>query len=209
VGSWSKGMGLLRFARDVRGLRGRQIAVDDAVRTVARGVGERDARFLGKLEQAVYANPRSPYRRLLAVAGCEHGDVARLLRSDGLEGTLHVLARAGVQVSFDELKGRRPAVRGSQTLHFRPEDFDDPLTVAQLSLRTSGTRGAPQRVPIDVDHIAELAPSWAVFLAENDCATTPLLFWTPGQWGGSAPPTARPRWGPTTKKKKHTPPNPP
>ena len=186
MGSWAKGMGLWRFARGVRGLLHRRIGVDEAVRTIARGVTERDARFLAKLEHSVYANPSSPYRRLLAVAGCTFGDVARLVRADGLEGALHALARAGVHVTFDELKCRRPAVRGSQTLHFRPADFDDPLVVEQLSLRSGGTRGTPQRVPVDVDHIAELAPSWALFLAENDCATAPLLFWTPGHAGVAA-----------------------
>lgn len=186
MGLWAKGRGLLRFARGVRGLRERQISVDDGVRTVACGVTERDARFLAKLESAVYGNPRSPYRRLLAAAGCALGDVASLVQADGLEGALRVLARAGVHVTFDELKCRCPAVRGSQTLHFRPADFDDPLVVEQLSLRSGGTRGAAQRVPIDVEHIAELAPSWALFLAENDCATAPLLFWTPGHAGVAA-----------------------
>src|SRR5690242_18306501 len=103
MGLWAKGTGLLRFARGVRGLRDRQISVDDGVRTVARGVTERAARFLAKLERAVYANPRSPYRRLLAVAGCTLDDVARLVRADGLEGALRKLARAGVHVTFDEL----------------------------------------------------------------------------------------------------------
>jgi len=186
VGLWSKGTGLLRFARDLRGLLRATIDVDGCARVIAQGVAQREQRFLTKLERAVYANPSSPYRRLLAAAGCERGDVERLVRTDGLDATLITLARAGVQVSFDELKCRQPAVRGSQTFHFRPEDFDDPLVSAQLSLRSGGTRGAPLRVPIDTEHIAELAPSWAVFLAENGCDTSPLLFWTPGHAGVAA-----------------------
>jgi hypothetical protein len=47
-------------------------------------------------------------------------------------------------------------------------------------------RGVPTRVPIDADLIADMPTYWAVFLAEHDALTTPLLFWTPGHAGVAA-----------------------
>jgi hypothetical protein len=112
--------------------------------------------------------------------------VEQLVRRDGLDEALRTLAAAGVGVAFDELKGRAPVVRGSRTFHFRAENFDDPLVRADLALSSSGSRGPRQRVQIDAEHIAELAPSWAVFLAEHEEGTSPLVFWTPGHAGIAA-----------------------
>src|SRR5262249_40557940 len=128
-------------------------------------------------------NPRSPYRKLLAAAGCEMGDVERLVETEGLEGALRTLERAGVFVHYGEFKGRTPAVRGSQTFHFRSEDFNNPLVTEQFSTTSGGSRGAPSPVPVDTNVIQELAPHWAVFLAEHGGPDAPLILWTPGHAG--------------------------
>lgn len=180
---WTKVAGLARFGFRVRGLLRETITIEEASRVILEGVGRRRERFLLKLEAAVCASPRSPYRKLLAAAGCELGDVKRLVETEGLEGALKALARAGVYVSYEEFKCRKPAVRGSQTFHFRIDDFDNPLLTEHFSTTTGGTRGAPSRVPMGVDYIRELAPHWAVFLAENSCLDAPLIFWTPRHAG--------------------------
>src|SRR6185295_4625722 len=124
--------------------------------------------------------------QLLASAGCGAEDVAALVARDGLDEALQSLARSGVYVSYEEFKCRRPVVRGSQTFHFSPEDFDDPLVTRYYAATSSGTRGIPTRVPIDADLIVDMATYWAVFLAEHDALTTPLMFWTPGHAGVAA-----------------------
>jgi hypothetical protein len=188
AGWWSKSAGLLRFAHGVRGLVRRRIDDATAAATIARGVAEREARFLAMLDAKVWPHASSPYRLLLDAAGCTRVDVQSLVRRDGLDAALRVLADAGVHVGFDELKGRTDAVRGSSTFHFRAEDFDDPLMRPELALASSGTRGPRRRVQIDVEHIAELAPPWAAFLAEHTGGheDAPLLFWTPGHAGIAA-----------------------
>jgi HAMP domain-containing protein len=141
---WTKGAGLVRFALRVRGMLRETISIEEASRRIEDGVGRRRERFLDKLETAVYANPRSPYRQLLAAAGCEMGDVKRLVETEDLEGALGRLERAGVHVSYEEFKGRTPAVRGSQTFHFRSDDFNEPLIGSprrSCSIRTSATAG--------------------------------------------------------------------
>lgn len=186
MGWLAKSTGLLRFARDLRRLLRQRIDDASSAALLARGAAEREQRFLDVLDAKVWPFASSPYRILLVEAGCARGDVEHLVRRDGLDEALRTLAAAGVGVSFDELKGRAPAVRGSRTFHFRAEDFDDPLVRAGLALSSSGSRGPRQRVQIDAEHIAELAPSWAVFLAEHGDGASPLVFWTPGHAGIAA-----------------------
>src|SRR5947208_15981190 len=97
-----------------------QISPQEARATVARRLARREADFLALARRTIYANPGSPYRRLLEVAGCEAGDLERLARQEGLEGALRALFRQGVYLTVDEFKGRRPAVRGSVTVEAGP-----------------------------------------------------------------------------------------
>jgi hypothetical protein len=52
--------------------------------------------FLALTRRSIYDNPRSPYRRLLALAGCEYGDLEALVTREGLDEALAVLFRQGV-----------------------------------------------------------------------------------------------------------------
>ncbi len=135
-----------RFARDLPPFVRTPIRYDQAVDTVRDNVARRSARLLELVERSVEGNARSPYRRLLLAAGCEPGDIRAMVAADGPEGTLARLARAGVYVTFDELKGRAEAVRGSQRFHFAESDFDNPNPVPHFSLRTGGTGGSPRRI---------------------------------------------------------------
>ena len=71
----------------------------------------READFLALARGAVFADRSSPYQALLQWAGCEYGDLERLVRRDGVEATLQALLRQGVYLTVDEFKGRRPVVR--------------------------------------------------------------------------------------------------
>jgi hypothetical protein len=93
----------------------RPISLEQARAILRRRLERREADFLALVCQAIYANPGSPYRQLLSLAGCEYGDLERLVGRDGLERALQVLYRGGVYLTVDELKGRRPIVRGSGT----------------------------------------------------------------------------------------------
>lgn len=54
MGWWSKGAGLLRFARDLRGLLRQRIDDAAAAGTIARGAAEREQRFLDMLDAKVW-----------------------------------------------------------------------------------------------------------------------------------------------------------
>jgi len=81
---------------------------------VRRRIEQREADFLDLVRRSIFANRTSPYRSLLQIAGCEYGDLERLVQRDGLEKTLQVLLREGVYLTVDEFKGRRPMVREAQ-----------------------------------------------------------------------------------------------
>ncbi len=83
---------------------------------IRRRLARRGDDFLDLARRVIYAQPRSPYRTLLASAGCEFGDLERLVQVEGLEGALAELLRRGVYLTTDELKGHRPVVRGSLRL---------------------------------------------------------------------------------------------
>jgi hypothetical protein len=82
-------------------------------------------------------------------------------------------------VTFEEFKGLAPAVRGSQTFAFRAVDFDNPLITPHVPSTTGGTRRAPTRILIDLDHLAQMAPHWALWFAAHGVLTSPLVFVNP------------------------------
>jgi hypothetical protein len=115
------------------------------------------------LEGGVYANPRSPYRRLLEAAGAESGDVRNLIGERGLERALAALRDAGVYATLEEFKGRKPLERGDLSLRLGHSDFDNPMLGPHYWAKTSGSRGARRRVPLDLDMLEHDAAHDALF----------------------------------------------
>jgi len=185
--AWTRSRGLIRFARHIRGFLAEPITPEQASETITQGVEQREARFLRKLDVSIYANPKSPYRKLLEAAGCEYGDVARLVETDGVENALGKLEAAGVHLTFEEFKCRTPTVRGSQSFHFEPEDFNDHTFRAETMGRTSGTSGPPIPFGWSFALTVQWAPHWCVFFAANGAIGVPLIFWTPGNSGSIGP----------------------
>lgn len=179
----SSAYGFVRMASGLKAFVGEPISVDAARALVRQGMQTRDAAFLQKVEWAVFRNPRSPYLRLFRAAGCTLGDVKNLVKQAGVEGALQQLLQAGIYVTLEEFKGRTPAVRGSRTFVFRDADFDNPLITTHFQSSSGGTRGRPTRIRIDLDHIAQSAPHWALWFAAHDWLARPLVFWTPAHAG--------------------------
>ena len=132
-----------RMTRDLPGFLRRPLSLEEARAGIRRRLEARERGFLDLLERTVFDRPRSPYARLMAVAGCEPGDVRALVSHEGLEGALARLAARGVYVGFDEFKGRSEAIRGSQRLRFHDWEFDNPLVTPHFVNLTGGTRGRP------------------------------------------------------------------
>jgi hypothetical protein len=146
-----------RFAwRLPRHLR-RSLDVAEARQILRRRLERREQDFLTLVADTVYGRRSSPYRPLLDAAGCEYGDLVRLVQEDGVEGALRTLLRHGVYLTVDEFKGRKPVVRGRVTVAVDPSRCRNPLSDSHLAAGTSASRGAATPVPIDLAFIRECA----------------------------------------------------
>jgi hypothetical protein len=155
------------------------MSLEEAKAVIRRRVEARDRAFLDVVERAVFANRRSPYLKLFRASGCELGDVRTLVAREGVEGTLRKLLHAGIYIAFDEFKGRKAAVRGSQTFQFHDTDFNNPLITPHYQTTSGGSRGIPTRMMIDLEYLAERSPLWGLWFAAHGLLSSPLVFLTP------------------------------
>jgi hypothetical protein len=165
------------FLRGLPAFLRQRVNVDEARATIQRRLAEREQNLLTTLERGVFHNPRSPYRKLLDVAGCTEQDVRRLIRTDGVEGTLRTLREAGVYVSFEEFKGLQPLKRGSQLITFRPEDFDNPRVTHYHAVSTGGSTGGARQVLMDLDHLTARLPTILLGDVYHGLFGIPTVFW--------------------------------
>ena len=134
------------------------MSYDEARDIILQRLRDREANFLASIERGVFGNARSPYRAMLALAGCEFGDIVTSVRNRGIEGTLQDLRRADVYVTFEEFKGRQPIERSGREIPARQEDFDNPDLKRYFSVSTGGSTGAARRVSMDLTHMRDLLP---------------------------------------------------
>jgi hypothetical protein len=153
------------------------LTVDEARRIVTDRLEHREDNFLRIVEQAVYGNPASPYLALLRLAGCDLADLRALVKQKGLEGALRALRRAGVYVTFEEFKGRKPIVRGGATIPVTDRDFDNPFARRDLTLATGGSTGRATAVHQDLDYLAALATLHLLMLHAWGVHDAPAVVW--------------------------------
>ena len=145
-----------RFALRLPGFLRRPVALAEARTVLGNRLACREAQLLG-LARTVYEDPGSPYGPLLRRAGCEYGDLERLVARDGVEGALTALFRAGVYLTIDEFKGRRPVVRGDAAVRVEPERLRNPRSKLHVPARTSGSRSGGTPVLVDLAFLRECA----------------------------------------------------
>jgi hypothetical protein len=133
------------------------VTLHEARRTLQHRFEHREDNFLRLAHDSIFERPSSLYHRLLALAGCEFGDLVAMVRRDGVDATLAALVRHGVYLTVDEFKGRRPIVRGSTTIASRPGQTRDTAAPTHLSVQTGGSRGAAAVVPIDLAYVRDRA----------------------------------------------------
>lgn len=141
------------------------LALAECRAILRRRLERREGDFLDLARRSIFENRTSPYRLLMQLAGCEYGDLERLVQHDGVENALRVLFREGVYLTVDEFKGRRSVVRGSTTIAADPDQLRNPLSVPHLWATTSGSRGAPTRIQLDLACIRDRAVN--MYLALN------------------------------------------
>ncbi|MDX2170670.1 MAG: hypothetical protein SF182_26595 [Deltaproteobacteria bacterium] len=176
----------LRFALRLPSVLRRRVGHAEALACVRERLARRADDFLALLRDAVYAQAAHPLRRLLTHAGCTHGDVAALVRREGLEGALAALWRAGVYLTADELAGRRPVVRGSERFAMSAADLRNPWAVSHLVGRSGGSRsGTPTAIALDLDALLDQLPDYrlALVAAGGGSAWAEAIWAPPGSIG--------------------------
>jgi hypothetical protein len=166
-----------RFAWGLGSFLRHPITLDEARAILERRMAEREASFLRLVERGVFGYPHSPYLPLMKLAGCELEDVRSLVRTRGLEQTLHALREAGVYISFEEFKGREPVVRGGQVVPVEAHSFDNPYLSRYYQTETGGTTGAGTRVETDLDHLAAQSAHLMLTRAAHAVLDVPAALW--------------------------------
>jgi hypothetical protein len=174
-----------RFLRGMRGFLRDTVTPGAARAAVMQRLAEREATLIRVAERGFFGAPRSPYRELFRVAGCDFGDFRRLVLDQGVEDALRALRAAGVYFSFEEFKGRTPVVRDGRELVVRPADFDNPWLSHYLHRTTSGTTGLGTRVSTDLDHLALEAEHRLLCLDAHGVLDAPFALWRPPLPAGS------------------------
>jgi hypothetical protein len=156
------------------------VTLAEARQALTRRLAEREAAFLSLL-RPVYAQPDHPYRRLLAQAGCRYEDVAGLVAREGLEAALHALYRHGVYLTSDELKGRKPVVRGATMFEVNTGRLRHDPTRGHFRIQSSGSRGSPTTVLTDLASVRDHAVDMILCLdASGQSGSVHAVWGVPG-----------------------------
>jgi hypothetical protein len=153
------------------------LSAEECRRRVAEALAGRRQAFLEVLRSGVYGSARSPYRRLVEHARLPFAEVAGWVDRDGVEGALERLWEAGVRLSLEEFKGRRPIRRPGLELAPAAADFDLPRS--GWSARTGGSRGRPTPVIIDHALLTHEAAYSRLSLEAAGLGEPPVALWRP------------------------------
>ena len=166
------------FLRRLPGFLRHPVSPRDALVTLRRRLDGRGTDFLALVRDRIYGYPASPYRHLLRAAGCEYGDLERLVTQDGVEPALRKLCRHGVYLTVDEFKGRRPVVRGGTTLAVHPQQLRNPTAHAHVPARSSGSRGPATPADVDLEFVRELVVNHCLALGARGGAGWRHAIWS-------------------------------
>jgi hypothetical protein len=166
-----------RYARRLPGFLRATISPEEARRRVETALREREQALLGVLERAVFARPASPYARLFQAAGAELGDVRALVREKGVEPALEQLHDAGVHVTLDEFKGRRPIERPGLSLPLDERAFENPLATPHYIASTGGSRSVARRVSVDLALLEQEGAYHSLFRSNFRLEGRPFAVW--------------------------------
>jgi hypothetical protein len=153
------------------------VGLDEARRELARRLDARGAIFLDVTRRAIYSRGESPYGRLLRHAGCEYGDLERLVRGDGVEGALRALLAAGVYLTGDELRGRQSVRRGATAFEADPVQLRNPLAGCDLPVHSGGSRTGGTPVGWDLAYVWDRAVDLCLAQAARGAARRRFGVW--------------------------------
>jgi len=135
-------------------------AIADYAESIRHNFENREANFLAVVRDSICAYPSNPYRRMLQLAQCEYEDLEREVRRKGLESALTALLDAGVYLTQDEAKGRKPIVRSGELIPSGESSFLNPAATG-IQAQSSGSSGRHTRIA----HSVSAQLHWERYLA--------------------------------------------
>jgi len=166
-----------RFAVGLHKFLQQKITLEQARQVIRNNLANREDNFLRVLERGVYGYVDSPYLPLLKWAGCEYGDVEKLVCQDGLTAAVRKLRDEGVYITFEEFKGREVIKRGGREFPLGPQGFDNPYLSSCYVGETGGSTGAGTRVSHDLEHRAARIPLQMVSQDIHGILHMPRAIW--------------------------------
>jgi len=169
-----------RLAFKLRSYLKEKVTPEDSWQLIRKRLERRQENLLSLVKRSIYGNENSPYLKLLKLAGCEYGDFAGMVDTDGIENTLHRLCKEGVYLTNEEFKCREDVVRGAQVFHFEESDFNNPYKQGQLVASTGSSRGVGTRAVYDLDYLAETMAGHQLLRFDTyNALGYPLGMWLP------------------------------
>jgi hypothetical protein len=166
-----------RLARELRLFLRGTVTLEQSKELIAARLRNRENNFLSLVQKRIYQNPRSPFLKLLNIAGCKFEDIKCLVEREGIENTLHRLHAAGVYLSWEEFKQKKEVVRGTASFRFDESEFNNPFQSVYYQVQSSGSRSAGTRTTFDLDHQLAMSYYCLPMLAVNDALDVPLGIW--------------------------------
>jgi hypothetical protein len=168
-----------RLALDLRHFLRNRVSLEQSKQVITERLRNRETNFLSRVHKGIYQNPRSPYHRLLKLAGCEYEDVESLVSQDGVEGALRRLLEEGVYLSWEEFRGKADVVRGATRFRFRQSDLDNPFISGWYKGRSSGSRSRGTRTKFDLRYRLDQSFYRLPMLTASNALGVPLGIWRP------------------------------
>ena len=171
---------VIKYSRLTFGLRGflrTRISLEQSIQAISERLRNRESNFLTLVRTGIYGFRRSPYRRLLEIAGCEYGDIEQMVSRDGVESALGGLRENGVYLTSEEFKGTQETVRSGHRLRFAERAFDNPFVPAHYQIQSSGSRSAGTRTSFEFSSQLEKSYYMLPMLVANDALEAPMGLW--------------------------------
>lgn len=168
-----------RLVWDLRDFFKDKITLEQSKQVLKERINNRGNNFLKTVRKGIYENPKSPYLKLLKIAGCEYGDIENDVIKDGIESTLKKLLKNEVYLSFEEFKKGSEVVRGSRRFRFKQSDFDNPFVPVLIQGSSSGSRSSGTRTTFDMKNAAAMSYYRLPMLMANPEMDKPIGIYKP------------------------------
>jgi len=168
-----------RFASGLKGFLGDPLSAEQCYDIIKNSLKNREQNLLDIVKKAVYDNKNSPYLKLLRLAECEYDDFERMVRSDGIESTLHTLRSRGVYISCEEFKCKKSVVRDGRVFIFKESDFNNPLLAHNFEYTTGASRSQGTKVTMNFARYEQYAAYNRLAVDAHGVSNSPVILWLP------------------------------